>query len=307
MAGGGLRLGARLGVFARRSRGLRLLARRALSPYRHARPARTALQLLVAVSLADWMSRFTFSAAAVAAARACSVRATTLSCASFFAAARACCVFGSHHKAGRPRVPTARCAPPRHRCRKGNRRAEKRPNPPRSHLRQQSFVLAQERSGQQRRPCDSPQCPRQRSFYGLIRKKLARSGPSSSGVFNGNRFPQQKVFQDELPFAGNEWSTANTACYFESDGLRPRFGFDDLVKRVAAWAAEKRRCVGTRHNDAAATDRANSNRSRDCYTRRSASGGLEALATSTLPRSRRAAAKAAQPRRPARHTRQQAH
>src|SRR6516162_5642359 len=51
--------------------------------------ARTALQLLVAVSLADWMSRFTFSAAAVAAARACSLRATTLSCASFFAAATA--------------------------------------------------------------------------------------------------------------------------------------------------------------------------------------------------------------------------
>src|SRR6516162_10160784 len=51
--------------------------------------ARTALQLLVAVSLADWMSRFTFSAAAVAAARACSLRATTLSRVSFFAAAKA--------------------------------------------------------------------------------------------------------------------------------------------------------------------------------------------------------------------------
>jgi hypothetical protein len=54
-----------------------------------------------------------------------------------------CCVFGSHHKAGRPRVPAARCAPPRHRCRKGNRPAEKRPSPPGSYLRQQSFVLAQ--------------------------------------------------------------------------------------------------------------------------------------------------------------------
>jgi hypothetical protein len=40
-----------------------------------------------------------------------------------------------------------------------------------------------------------------------------------------------------------------------------RFGFDDLVKRVGVWAAEKRRCVGIRHNDAAATDRGNSNRS----------------------------------------------
>jgi hypothetical protein len=48
-------------------------------------------------------------------------------------------------------------------------------------------------------------------------KRLARFGPSSSGAFSGNRFPQQKVFQDELPFAGNEWSTANIACYFEID------------------------------------------------------------------------------------------
>jgi hypothetical protein len=39
----------------------------------------------------------------------------------------ACCVFGSHHKAGRTRVPTAGCAPPRHRCRKGNRTAAERP------------------------------------------------------------------------------------------------------------------------------------------------------------------------------------
>ena len=96
-----------------------------------------------------------------------------------------------------------------------------------------------------------PKCPRQRSFYGLSRKKLARSGPSSSGAFNGNRFPQQEVFQDELPFAGNERSAANTACDFESDGLRPRFGFDDLVKRVAAWAELSRRhlleCLRHRH------------------------------------------------------------
>jgi hypothetical protein len=32
----------------------------------------------------------------------------------------ACGVFGSHHKAVRTRVATARCAPPRHRCRKSN-------------------------------------------------------------------------------------------------------------------------------------------------------------------------------------------
>jgi hypothetical protein len=90
-------------------------------------------------------------------------------------------------------------------------------------------------------------------------KRLARFGPSSSGAFSGNRFPQQKVFQDELPFAGNEWSTANIACYFEIDRLWPRFGFDDLVQGFAAWAAEKRRWVRTRHFEhAAPTDQAHS-------------------------------------------------
>jgi len=48
--------------------------------------ARTAFQFLVAVFSADLMSLFTLSAAAAAAARACSLRAITLSCASFCAA-----------------------------------------------------------------------------------------------------------------------------------------------------------------------------------------------------------------------------
>ena len=96
-------------------------------------------------------------------------------------------------------------------------------------------------------------------FSGLCRQEdLARFGPSSSGAFSGDRFPQQKVFQDELPFAGNEWSTANIACYFEIDHLWPRFSFDDLVQRFAAWAAEKRRWVRTRHEHAAPADQANS-------------------------------------------------
>jgi hypothetical protein len=55
-------------------------------------------------------------------------------------------------------------------------------------------------------------------------------------AFNGNRFSQQKIFQDELPFAGNEWATANAACYLvEIDRLRSLFGFDDLIERFAAW------------------------------------------------------------------------
>ena len=65
----------------------------------------------------------------------------------------------------------------------------------------------------------------------VVAAGLARLAPSK------NRFPQQKVFQDELPLAGNEWSTANTACNYR---LWPRFGFDHLVQRFAAWAAEKR-------------------------------------------------------------------
>jgi hypothetical protein len=95
-----------------------------------------------------------------------------------------------------------------------------------------------------------------------LQEGLSRSGPFRAWLTRTrNRFPQQKVFQDHLPFAGSEWSTTNTACYFGSDFLWPRLSFDDLVKRVAAWAAEKRSCIGTRHSDAAATDRANSNRS----------------------------------------------
>ena len=99
-------------------------------------------------------------------------------------------------------------------------------------------------------------------FSRLCGKRLSRPGPFRTALTRTrNRFPQQEVFDDQLPFAGNERSAANTACDFESDGLRPRFGFDDLVKGVAAWAAKKRSRVGTGHNDATATDRANSNRS----------------------------------------------
>ena len=70
---------------------------------------------------------------------------------------------------------------------------------------------------------------------------LARLAPSK------NRFPQQKVFQDELPFAGNEWAIANTACRFKIGCLGPRFSADDLVQSIAVRTAEKRRCIRTRH------------------------------------------------------------
>jgi len=47
------------------------------------------------------------------------------------------------------------------------------------------------------------------------------------------RFPQEKVFQDELPFTGGERSVADSARYFQIDGLGARLSFDDLVKRLA--------------------------------------------------------------------------
>jgi hypothetical protein len=68
----------------------------------------------------------------------------------------------------------------------------------------------------------------------------------SPGIF-ADCFPQQIVFQHELPFAGNECSTAKTACCFKIDGLGPRFGSDDLVQSIAVRAAEKRRCIRVRH------------------------------------------------------------
>jgi len=68
------------------------------------------------------------------------------------------------------------------------------------------------------------------------------------------RFPQEKVFQDELPFVGNErpvadkkWGIPDPACYFQIDDLRARSSFDDLVESKAAFAAEKRNCIRIRH------------------------------------------------------------
>ena len=89
-------------------------------------------------------------------------------------------------------------------------------------------------------------------FSRLCRKSLSRSGPFGTGLTRTrSRLAQEEVFHDELPFAGDERTTANRASYFESDGLRPRFGFDDLVKRVAAWAELSRRhlleCLRHRH------------------------------------------------------------
>ena len=62
------------------------------------------------------------------------------------------------------------------------------------------------------------------------------------GIF-ADCFPQRVVFQHELPFAGDESFTAQTARCFKIDGLGPRFSSGDLVQSIAVRAAEKRRCT----------------------------------------------------------------
>jgi hypothetical protein len=56
--------------------------------------------------------------------------------------------------------------------------------------------------------------------------------PRSSYIKAG-RLPQEKVFQDELPFARDKRLAANSACYFQIDGLGARWSFGNLVKRKA--------------------------------------------------------------------------
>ena len=61
---------------------------------------------------------------------------------------------------------------------------------------------------------------------------LSRALPRPPCIKAG-RLPQEKVFQDELPFTGGERSVADSARYFQIDGLGARLSFDDLVKRLA--------------------------------------------------------------------------
>jgi hypothetical protein len=59
--------------------------------------------------------------------------------------------------------------------------------------------------------------------------------------------PQQKVFQDVLPFPGSERLVADPACYRINAFRGTRLNFDDLVKRKTAFAAKKWNCVRIRH------------------------------------------------------------
>jgi hypothetical protein len=69
------------------------------------------------------------------------------------------------------------------------------------------------------------------------------------------RCPQQKIFQDKFALASRKRPTANLACDFAVSALRSGFGSDDLIKRLAAGALEKRishgsspRCAPTPRN-----------------------------------------------------------
>jgi hypothetical protein len=75
-----------------------------------------------------------------------------------------------------------------------------------------------------------------RRAVGFARRKPCRARRGIKAA----RFPQEKVFKDELPFAGGERPFADPACNLRIDGLRARLSFDDLVKRKAAFAAEQR-------------------------------------------------------------------
>jgi hypothetical protein len=50
---------------------------------------------------------------------------------------------------------------------------------------------------------------------------------------------QQKIFKDKFAVTSSKRRTANPARYFAATGRRSGFGFDDLIKRIAAGALEK--------------------------------------------------------------------
>jgi len=49
---------------------------------------------------------------------------------------------------------------------------------------------------------------------------------------------QQKILDDQIPLAADEWCLATTARYFAINCIRSGFDFDDLIKRVAVRAME---------------------------------------------------------------------
>jgi hypothetical protein len=66
-------------------------------------------------------------------------------------------------------------------------------------------------------------------------------------------FPQKKVFEDELGFAGRKWSSARWARYPGIDAVRQRLSSNHLIERPAMRADEidlrglDQRVFGCRH------------------------------------------------------------
>ena len=52
------------------------------------------------------------------------------------------------------------------------------------------------------------------------------------------RFPNEKILEDEIPVAGDQWAAANAARNFRISRLGPGFDSDEFVQRVAIWATE---------------------------------------------------------------------
>ena len=82
----------------------------------------------------------------------------------------------------------------------------------------------------------------QRGRRGRLRPPFARREPCRA--CRGSRRPpfrNRKYFRTCCSSRAASGSAANAASYFVIDGLRPRFGFDHLVERIAAWALEERK------------------------------------------------------------------
>jgi hypothetical protein len=59
-----------------------------------------------------------------------------------------------------------------------------------------------------------------------------------SPLLDTSRLPQQKILDDQIPLAADEWCLATTARYSAINCIRSGFDFDDLIKRVAVRAME---------------------------------------------------------------------
>jgi hypothetical protein len=69
-------------------------------------------------------------------------------------------------------------------------------------------------------------------------RSLQLVSPAGSRAALGQRFPQQKVLENEASLPTRKRRTTSLARYLLINGLRSGFGSDDLIKRVAVRAVE---------------------------------------------------------------------